>query len=80
MQIPRVRVRFRVLRVSVYIRFRAVHSFIKEDGISYWSCCWKQAFKRKLGEFHIPKPLIKDLVGKNGVMNILTVVPIDEME
>ena len=40
---------------------------------------WKQAIKRKLVDFHIPKPLIKDLVGKNGVINILTVIPIDEI-
>ena len=40
---------------------------------------WKQAIKRRLGEFHIPKPLIKELIGTNGVMNILTAIPIEEI-
>ena len=38
---------------------------------------WKQPIKRRLGEF--PKPLIKDLIGTNGVMNILTAIPIEEI-
>ena len=40
---------------------------------------WKQAIKRKLVDFHIPKHLIRMLIGTDGVMNILTVIPIEEI-
>ena len=40
---------------------------------------WKLAFKRELGDFHIPKPLIKELIGTIGVMDILTAIPIEEI-
>ena len=40
---------------------------------------WKQAIRRKLVDFHIPKDLISELIGTNGVMNILTAIPIEEI-
>ena len=40
---------------------------------------WQQAIKMKLGEFHIPKALIRLLIGSDGVMNILTVIPVEEI-
>ena len=36
---------------------------------------WKQAIRRKLVDFHIPKDLISELIDTNGVMNILTAIP-----
>jgi MULE transposase domain len=40
---------------------------------------WKQAIRRKLVDFHIPKYLISELIGTNGVVNILTGIPIEEI-
>jgi hypothetical protein len=40
---------------------------------------WKQAIRRKALEFHIPKELISHLIGQNGIMNILTVIPVEEI-
>ena len=40
---------------------------------------WKQAIKRKLVDFHISKNLICMLIGTDGVMNILTVISIEEI-
>ena len=40
---------------------------------------WKQVIKRKLVDFHIPKHLIRMLIGTDGVMNILTGIPIEEI-
>ena len=40
---------------------------------------WKQAIRRKLLEFHIPKNLIRLLIGTDGIMNVLTVIPIEEI-
>ena len=39
---------------------------------------WKQAIKRKSVDFHIPKHLIRMLIGTDRVMNILTVIPIED--
>lgn len=41
---------------------------------------FKQALGRKLKEFGIPKGLINALIGPEGVMNMLTEIPISEME
>ena len=40
---------------------------------------WKQAIRRKLVDFHIPQNFISELIGTNGVMNILTGIPIEEI-
>jgi hypothetical protein len=40
---------------------------------------WKQAIKRKLIERALPKELVKALIGKNGAMNILPLVPIEDI-
>jgi len=45
-------------------------------------CClfhWKQALRRKLEYYHIPKNEISELMGHNGKIDILTVIPIDEI-
>jgi hypothetical protein len=41
---------------------------------------FKQAIKRKLkSDFHVSDDVVKQLIGTNGVMNILTVIPINEI-
>jgi hypothetical protein len=40
---------------------------------------WKQCLRRKLLEYGIPKNLIHDLLGSEGPMELLTVIPIDEI-
>jgi hypothetical protein len=41
---------------------------------------WKQAIKRKLkSDFHVTDDVTKQLIGTNGVMNILTVIPTKEI-
>ena len=40
---------------------------------------WKQAIRRKLLSFHTPLHIIHQMIGKNGVMNILTVTPVNEI-
>ena len=40
---------------------------------------WKQAIRRKLLSFHVPLNIIHQMIGKNGFMNILTVIPVDEI-
>lgn len=37
---------------------------------------WKQSIRRKAKEYELPSALITHLIGQNGVMNILTVIPI----
>lgn len=41
---------------------------------------WKQALRRKLLEYDIPDDLISLLMDENGLINLLTVIPIDEIE
>jgi hypothetical protein len=36
--------------------------------------------RRKLMDLHIPKPIISELVNGKGLLNLLTVVPINEIE
>ena len=41
---------------------------------------WKQALRRKLLAYHIPKDVISRLMGPDGLINILTHCPIEEIE
>ena len=41
---------------------------------------WKQALRRKMLEYHISKPVISELLNSEGLMNILTVIPVAEIE
>jgi hypothetical protein len=41
---------------------------------------WKQAIRRKLLDLRIPKDIISRLVDPEGLLNILTVIPINEIE
>jgi hypothetical protein len=41
---------------------------------------WKQALRRKLLELRLPKQLISAFLGPAGLINILTVVPLEEIE
>jgi hypothetical protein len=41
---------------------------------------WKQAIKRKLEALHIPKELIKQLICAEGLLNLLTVIPVEDIQ
>jgi hypothetical protein len=41
---------------------------------------WKQALRRRLLEYNVGKDKISELVGQNGLINLLTVIPIAEIE
>ena len=41
---------------------------------------WKQAIRRKLLELNVPRDKITALVDANGLLNILTVIPIEDIE
>jgi hypothetical protein len=40
---------------------------------------WKEAIRRKAKDFHLSKEMISHLIGQNGIMNILTVIPVQEI-
>ena len=41
---------------------------------------WKRALCRKQLELHVPKQILSDLLGLKGLLNILTVVPVEETD
>jgi hypothetical protein len=41
---------------------------------------WKQAIRRKLEKLRISKQVISKLVDENGLLNLLTVIPVAEIE
>jgi hypothetical protein len=41
---------------------------------------WKQAIRRKLLELNVPRDKISDLMDANGLINLLTTIPIEEIE
>jgi len=48
----------------------------------YVKCCefhWKQALRRKLMEFGIPAKEVTNFIGESGKINILLIIPIDEI-
>jgi hypothetical protein len=57
---------------------------LKRDGVtpSESICCyfhWKQCLRRRLLELHIDKDLISKLMDKDGLINLLPLVPIDDI-
>jgi hypothetical protein len=41
---------------------------------------WKQAIRRKLLSFKIPRDIISELMGAHGLINILPLVPATDIE
>jgi len=41
---------------------------------------WKQAIRRKLLELNVPRDKISLLVNEDGLLNLLTVIPIKDIE
>lgn len=60
---------------------KAIEEEFGKDDVCIKACefHWKQALRRKLIEFGIPVKEVSELVGERGKINILLIIPIDEI-